>query len=144
MQLALLWCCADPASSLPGPPTIFFQLHIHEIFYILSREQSKHSLRAPVIARAMSGRILKLTVFPPLKRGASYTQSNMFTFDVGVLTHVLPPPDLFTWTLRLPLHPRPLLATQQGQRLCHRCVLAGFCLRCGITGARKEATLLAN
>lgn len=47
-------------------------------------------------------------------------------FDVGVLTHILPPPDLFTWTLRLQLHPHPLLTTQQGQRLCHRCVTATF------------------
>lgn len=36
MHLALLWCCTNPISSLPGPPTTFFKLHIHEIFYILT------------------------------------------------------------------------------------------------------------
>lgn len=40
-------------------------------------------------------------------------------FHVGVLTHVLPPPNLFTWTLR----PHPFLTTE---RLCHGRAIASF------------------
>lgn len=142
MQLALLWCCTDPASSLPGPPTIFFQLHIHEIFYILSRDQSKHSL---LWLRALTEwKDLETHRFSsPEARRFLHTVKYVHLW-CGSADSCSASSRSFHVDFRPLLHPRPLLTTQQGQRLCHRCVIAGFCLCCGITEERKEATLLAN
>lgn len=107
-DVALIQCSVS--ASLPGPPH-----NSHPITHTLN---VIHPLKGP--ARALQPRCCDCTLLraeekdlktccfcSPEARRFLHTSQICSPFDVGVLTHVLPPPNRFTWTLRLQLHPHP-------------------------------------
>lgn len=133
-DVALIQCSVS--ASLPGPPPP----HTHNSHPITHTLNAIHPLKGP--ARALQPRCwdctplraeekdLKTCCFcSPEARRFLHTSQICSPFDVGVLTHVLPPPNRFTWTLRLHLHPHPLLTAEQRRRFCHVRVSASFCLQ---------------
>lgn len=111
------------------------------MLYILSKGQPVHSNRAAVIAHSYEEKDLKTSCLcSPEARRFLHTSQICSPFDVGVLTHVLPPPNGFTWTLRLQLHPHPLLTADPRRRFCHGRVSAGFCLLCSIAACSTEGS----
>lgn len=139
----LLLCCSDAAffalvscwSSFYSAWTSNYVLPITYTWNIL------HPLKGPIQTLTMcscdrtlllSGRFFKSPFFLPWSEPLPTHQSNMFTLWCGSNDSCSASSRSFHMDFKATLHPEPLLATQQGQHLCHRCAIASFCLRRGV------------
>lgn len=112
---SLVWlrCCTDPMYSFcffaPPPPHHQPSTHTCIKGYTSSHRANPCTPAWIACLRWEEKHLRTCCSGSPEARRFLHTSQICSPFDVGVLTHVLPPPNRFTWILRLQLHPHPFL-----------------------------------